>query len=595
MLKKNQQFGVYTIKDILYDDGLKTCCLTEDPFFHSTVLLNVIEVETLEISGQRHNLENKFDRLHLLEHPGIAAIYDSGYEGDYFYYTTSYNYQESLADLLGSQSVGDPLKLLIELADSCAYAAEQGVSHGPLRAEEIHFNDHGRALIADFGVVQIFSLLGANRPLAVQNLESLNAFGGLLLQLLTGTVDCTGSEAELLEQLDQQPLKQIAADLLGLGERSYASFDDLCEALKTERLSAENSSSSEEVKSAAKQPQNTDGSNLTVREKSQVLPQVRQLINEKNQLVLLLDKASLEKNRIINQLSQARQTINELESRQGVEEIDDSASRGGKLLLVCALSSFFIGLLTAGIWVGSADDAPEQSQVVERQVFTDVVLFDEPPLAPIEDVVAADVDNVEIVQPLIEPPQPVQPFVVTAEALPETEPVAFAEDGLDLLPADAVPLSEPSGWWPAGQEFSENAPFTEEVVASAGTSISENSVAISTGLQTEIFESLKGWAGAWSSQDVQEYLSYYSTVYQPSSGSSRSQWAVERRKKLERPEWIKINIDNIQLERQGTDHLQARFEQSYQSNSFQDRVSKELELVLEEGHWKIEREKNRPL
>ena len=63
MLKKEQEFGVYKIKDILHHQGAFTCCLTEDPFFHSSVILNVFSMEEVDAAGQRRVLEERLDQL----------------------------------------------------------------------------------------------------------------------------------------------------------------------------------------------------------------------------------------------------------------------------------------------------------------------------------------------------------------------------------------------------------------------------------------------------------------------------------------------------------------------------------------------------
>ncbi len=105
-------------------------------------------------------------------------------------------------------------------------------------------------------------------------------------------------------------------------------------------------------------------------------------------------------------------------------------------------------------------------------------------------------------------------------------------------------------------------------------------------LQTEILQTLMGWAGAWSSQDVDRYLSFYASDYSP-PGMSRSAWQGLRRKRLKSPAYIKVDIRDpeVDLEREG--RVRVSFTQGYESDTFSDRVRKTLRLSMDRGRWVI--------
>ncbi len=101
---------------------------------------------------------------------------------------------------------------------------------------------------------------------------------------------------------------------------------------------------------------------------------------------------------------------------------------------------------------------------------------------------------------------------------------------------------------------------------------------------------VESWAEAWSDQDVNQYLSFYSQSFRPGGGQSRAGWAATRRDRLRAPRYIKVAVSGLETERIDNNRVRARFFQSYRSDRFNDSVRKTLELVWEEGTWKIARE-----
>ncbi|MCP4992456.1 MAG: TolC family outer membrane protein [Gammaproteobacteria bacterium] len=102
----------------------------------------------------------------------------------------------------------------------------------------------------------------------------------------------------------------------------------------------------------------------------------------------------------------------------------------------------------------------------------------------------------------------------------------------------------------------------------------------------DIVAFLKAWENAWSDQDIDAYLSRYSEAFVPDNGVSREQWVKQRTRIINRPEWIKIELEQIDLTVQDT-HATARFVQDYAASNYDDTVTKVLILALENGIWKI--------
>ena len=101
---------------------------------------------------------------------------------------------------------------------------------------------------------------------------------------------------------------------------------------------------------------------------------------------------------------------------------------------------------------------------------------------------------------------------------------------------------------------------------------------------------VESWSDAWSDQNVDRYLSFYARSFRPTNGSSRASWAAQRRERIERPGYIRIAISGLEMDRVDDGRVVATFFQGYRSDRFRDEVRKRLELVWEDGAWRIARE-----
>lgn len=109
----------------------------------------------------------------------------------------------------------------------------------------------------------------------------------------------------------------------------------------------------------------------------------------------------------------------------------------------------------------------------------------------------------------------------------------------------------------------------------------------------EIAQAVGSWAAAWSSQDPDAYLSHYASNFRPNRGLSRSAWAAQRRDRVARPAFIRVDISDLFVDVQDTNTARAVFKQDYSAAGYQDTVIKTLTMTRENGEWKIAREVSR--
>jgi len=102
---------------------------------------------------------------------------------------------------------------------------------------------------------------------------------------------------------------------------------------------------------------------------------------------------------------------------------------------------------------------------------------------------------------------------------------------------------------------------------------------------------VREWAQAWADQRVDDYLGFYSRGFLTPDTLSREAWEVQRRERLSKPRFIKLSVDFLASRWIDAGRGWVEFRQSYWSDTFSDTVVKRLELIHEDGGWRILQEK----
>jgi len=109
-------------------------------------------------------------------------------------------------------------------------------------------------------------------------------------------------------------------------------------------------------------------------------------------------------------------------------------------------------------------------------------------------------------------------------------------------------------------------------------------------VQQAAFAMLESWAQAWAAQKVDEYLGFYAESFQPPRGLSRPAWQRERRQRLTRPAWIKVELTDMKELHSSPERVIVELVQGYQTPGYQDRTRKQFILGLAGQAWRIEKE-----
>ena len=112
-------------------------------------------------------------------------------------------------------------------------------------------------------------------------------------------------------------------------------------------------------------------------------------------------------------------------------------------------------------------------------------------------------------------------------------------------------------------------------------------------LEQQVNAMVDDWISAWQQQRFEGYSQHYVLTFSAKKNMSHSQWLDWRRKRIEKPQWIKLSRSNIKhLGGLDNGQLSITFTLSYASPNYKDKTFKKLILKLEDEKFKIMREEN---
>lgn len=128
-------------------------------------------------------------------------------------------------------------------------------------------------------------------------------------------------------------------------------------------------------------------------------------------------------------------------------------------------------------------------------------------------------------------------------------------------------------------------------VTSTSTESAENAPT-PVSVEREIRDTLVKWSQAWSRQDVDAYLAFYSSDFLPSNGVSQAAWADGRRKKLTGRTGIRVGLNDVKIDPITPEKVSVHFLQDYASGAYREmRQGKEMLFQREGAAWRIIGEK----
>lgn len=167
-----------------------------------------------------------------------------------------------------------------------------------------------------------------------------------------------------------------------------------------------------------------------------------------------------------------------------------------------------------------------------------------------------------------------KPTRLAQETAPATEPVRPKTE------TDASPVDKPG----TGEEVKKDPKIETGKSASTDKPAAKPKAPVNP--RTEIEQTVRAWADAWSARDAEAYLAFYGRDFKVPDAREREAWREERKLRVTRPEYIKVGIEKLRIELRG-DAATVRFQQRYESNILKNTDKKTLLMAREGQSWKI--------
>lgn len=106
-----------------------------------------------------------------------------------------------------------------------------------------------------------------------------------------------------------------------------------------------------------------------------------------------------------------------------------------------------------------------------------------------------------------------------------------------------------------------------------------------------IVAAVESWAKAWSTKDVNAYLSFYGPQFQPGESMSRRTWEETRRTRINKPGEISVQVRDVEVVFEGDSAATVRFVQAYRSSNLSSTNRKSLRFVRNGQQWQIQQER----
>ena len=153
------KIGRYEIKSLIGAGGMGTLYLARDtnPNTYRLVALKLLNAN-LESDDLRERFGREARALSALSHPNVVNIYDCGEFHGAPFIVMEYVRGETLAEKIKRQApltLGQKLKLMVELCGGLAHAHESGIIHRDIKPANLMVDQVGRLRLLDFGIARV--------------------------------------------------------------------------------------------------------------------------------------------------------------------------------------------------------------------------------------------------------------------------------------------------------------------------------------------------------------------------------------------------------------------------------------------------------
>ena len=154
-----QTLGKYRIESLLGSGGFAWVFKGYDPELEIPVAIKVLKPQFAGDQAVVDRFKREASTAARLRHPNIIKIYAVGREKDAVYFVMDYLPSGLANRLETTQTLPEDyvLRVGVDVARALGFAHREGVIHRDIKVDNILFDTHGNAVVADFGIARALS------------------------------------------------------------------------------------------------------------------------------------------------------------------------------------------------------------------------------------------------------------------------------------------------------------------------------------------------------------------------------------------------------------------------------------------------------
>ena len=248
--------GRFRVDAIIGAGGFAWVYKAYDPELEIPVALKILKPQYAGDEKFEQRFRREASTAAKLRHPNIIKIYAVGREDDAVFFAMDY-LPQGLADRLNVMTVlPEPMliRMAIDVASALGFAHREGVIHRDIKTDNILFDEHGNAIVADFGIARAVAghadSTGTNmvvgtpqyfspeqaRGLQLDGRADIYSLGVTLFKSATGSLPFQGTDwYEIARQhVEDKPPKprsinpNLSREIDALSERTRGGFSSRC-------------------------------------------------------------------------------------------------------------------------------------------------------------------------------------------------------------------------------------------------------------------------------------------------------------------------------------------------------------------------------
>ncbi len=149
----------YEILDIIGEGGIAQIYKARQKSLGRLVAIKILFPELTHDPEIVRRFDREAITIAALNHPNIVHVIDKGQAGNRYYFVMEYVDGTSFKEIMYNKkyAIRDKLEVIVMILKGLDYAHKNGVIHRDIKPANILIDSNGNALLADFGIAQIFN------------------------------------------------------------------------------------------------------------------------------------------------------------------------------------------------------------------------------------------------------------------------------------------------------------------------------------------------------------------------------------------------------------------------------------------------------